>query len=103
MNLEELNKTELLELIRQQLGRRVDSNLTKANLIRIVEMGKLEKVSKLEESRYKLELFIDKNKQYYQTNLPCRGQINEGKCTQFKCSEILHLSCFSNIKDEKCN
>lgn len=99
MNLEELNKTELLELIRQQTGKRISSTTSRANLIQMIEMGKVWDISNTEHSRVKLELFIDKNRQYYQTNLPCRGQINEGKCTIFKCSEVLHLSCFSNIKE----
>lgn len=100
VELETLNKTELLDLIRRQTGRRVSSLLTLEELRGIVNGNPITEFSKTEVTRKKLEIFIEQNWEFYQIYLPCRGQVNEGKCTIFNCSEGLHTECWLNIKDQ---
>ena len=95
---EDLNKTELLELIRHQTGRRLSRKLNNNELIEILNTGILRSYSETEKTRLQLEQFIDKNWEYYQTNLPCKGQVNEGKCTIYKCPEARHIGCYLAVK-----
>lgn len=99
-DLTQLNKTELINIIKAQTGRRVSRTLSTEELIDMISNGNYSRFAKTEQSRVRLELFIEKNWDFYQTNLPCRGQFNEGKCTKFKCPESRHINCFLNVKDQ---
>lgn len=100
MDLNELNKTELIEILRLQTGRRVSRTLATNDIINMLDTGSISTFSKTEKTRYRLEQFIEKNWDYYQTNLPCRGEPNEGKCTVYRCPEGRHVDCYLNVKDE---
>lgn len=100
MDLTELNKTELIELLRLQTGRRLSRTLSNNELIEMMNTGEITRFARTEHSRMRLEQFIQKNWDYYQTNLPCRGQINEGNCTIFRCPEGRHIDCYLNVKDQ---
>jgi outer membrane protein assembly factor BamA len=100
VDLQDLNKSELIELIKQQTGRRISPSLSNEELIAIANTGEIKGISATESTRKRLQVFIDKNKTLYQANLPCLGQLNEGKCTIFKCSEMRHTDCWNNLKDK---
>jgi len=99
MDLLDLNKTELLELIRQQTGVRLSPNSTIEELVETINTGHILSSSAVESGRRKLQLFITDNWEFFQTNLPCRGQINEGKCTIFKCPNSRFINCYQNVKE----
>ncbi len=73
---ETLSRSELVELIRKQKGRRASQVSTRENLLEVLD-GKEGKFP-TEDSRKRLQVFIEKNWDSVQTNLPCRGEINEG-------------------------
>jgi len=100
MDLNELNKTELTELFRIQTGRRLSRSLSNDELITAINTGEIVRSARTEKTRMKLEKFIAKNWDFYQTNLPCRGQVNEGKCSVFRCPEGRHIDCYLNVKDQ---
>ncbi len=100
MDFENFNKTELIELHRIQHGRRISRSTSNQSLIEMMENGRIDRISPKEKTRAKLQVFIKSNWSLYQTNLPCRGQINEGQCTVFKCPEARHVDCYLNVKSQ---
>ena len=99
MNLEELNKTELIELIYRRFGKRVNEE---RELLLDILNGELpiENVpQRTIDSRRKLQVFIEQNYEAVQTNLPCRAEFNAGKCTIFPCSDVMHKNCYNGAKE----
>lgn len=94
--LETLNFTELLEIIRHQLGVRLKRSVPKERLIQLIyEGGKPleEELSGTGESRKKLELALAGKWSSVVSQLPCKGA-TRGKCTVHPCTESRHLDCF---------
>lgn len=95
-----LNETELSQLIRRQTGVIVARSIGKDRMIGILESvyrdgygGMMtNEYSKTNESRQKLQLFIEKNWNGIQSQLPCKGE-NRGRCTIYPCSEGRHVDC----------
>ena len=100
MDFNQLNKSELLELLRLQTGRRVSTINTQEELITMLNGEDLHRFAKTEGTRAKLQIFIEKNWELYQTNLPCRGKPNEGKCTIFRCPDGRHVNCYMNVQSQ---
>jgi len=105
-----LNETELAQLIRRHTGMVVSRSVGKSRMIDILENnGSLfpggdlpdpyggtfyqpSEISKTDESRKKLQLYIEKSWNGIQSQLPCKGE-NRGRCTIFPCSEARHIDC----------
>jgi hypothetical protein len=100
MNLNELNKTELLELCRLHGHARLKEGLTKDRLIEIINNGttSADDLANTNITRKRLQQFIQDNWELVNTNLPCKGKLNAGKCTIFPCSEARHVSCYLGAK-----
>lgn len=95
-DLRELNTTELLAIIRQQTGLVVKRSVPKDRLIQLVEEGTKpaqEELSGTNGTRRILQLFIEKNWSWINSQLPCKGP-NRGKCTVYQCPEGRHLDCY---------
>ena len=87
-----MNETELKQLIKIKTRKRAKGSSeeleeTQNNPNKIQE-------SPLMQSRELLENFLNKNWENFSTNMPCLGQQNNGKCTIFNCSELLHIHCY---------
>lgn len=94
-NLHLLNETELSQLIRRHTGVVVARIVGRERLIEILESGSIprpEEVSKTDESRKRLQLYVEKNWNGIQSQLPCKGE-NRGRCTIYPCSEGRHVDC----------
>lgn len=100
MNLAELNKTELLEICRLHGHARLKEGLPKERIIEIINSGvtTADDIASSNVTRAKLQQFIEDNWDLVQTNLPCKGKPNEGKCTIFPCTEARHVSCYLGAK-----
>lgn len=91
-----LNETELAQLIRSQTGVIVARSVGKARMIAILENSRApdqaEDYAGTNESRKRLQLFVEKNWTGIQSQLPCKGE-NRGRCTIYPCSEGRHVDC----------
>lgn len=93
-----LNATELAHLIRRQTGLVVKRSVGRERLIEILENGggpAAHEVSPTQETRRKLQLYIEKNWTNIQSQLPCKGE-NRGRCTIYGCPEGRHVDCFQS-------
>lgn len=93
-----LNTTELMTLIRRQTGMVVKRSVSKERMVQIIEGGApivQEEVSETTESRKKLQLYIEKNWDGIQSQLPCKGE-NRGRCTIYPCPEGRHVDCLAS-------
>ena len=89
---DQLSTTELKELIRKKIGRRIDTN-NRDELLNILENKTYIEASRIEKSRMKLQMFVEKNLVAVQTNLPCHGQLTAGKCMIHPCTDYTHYNC----------
>lgn len=90
-----LNQTELAVIIRRQTGLVVKRSVTRERLIQLLEDGGLptaDEVSPTTDSRKRLQLFIEKNWNGLNSQLPCKGE-NRGRCTIYPCPEGRHVDC----------
>lgn len=106
-----LNDTELAQLIRQSTGVIVARSAGADRMIELLEhneipdQGGLRQVgvdntgvefqnetSDTNDSRKRLQLYIEKNWNGIQSQLPCKGE-NRGRCTIYPCSEGRHVDC----------
>lgn len=101
-----LNVTELAQLIRRQTGVIVARAVGRERMIELLENGGVPnpdpastsalvvegEVSKTDESRKRLQLYIEKNWTGIQSQLPCKGE-NRGRCTIYPCPEGRHIDC----------
>jgi hypothetical protein len=101
-----LNETELAQLIRRQTGVVIARSVGRDCMLDILEnnwipdpnvfldgQGEIpSEVSKTDESRKKLQLYIEKNWNGIQSQLPCKGE-NRGRCTVYPCPEARHVDC----------
>lgn len=107
--LSSLNETELAQLIRRQTGLIVARGMGRDRMIELLENGGMPKpegtswdshgvmyfhpeISKTQDSRKRLQLFIEKNWNSLQSQLPCKGE-NRGRCTIYPCPEGRHIDC----------
>jgi hypothetical protein len=93
---DEFNKSELLELLRQD----GQGNISRANGIpRLIEAleGEASAVPcPLEDRRRSMEKHIERNWRRIRTQLPrCNG-----KCTKFGCPDAIVIGCWLRFKDE---
>lgn len=90
-----LNITELTQLIRRQTGVIVTRSIGRERMIYLLENGGLPdpaSTSATNESRKRLQLYIEKNWTGIQSQLPCKGE-NRGRCTIYPCPEGRHIDC----------
>lgn len=104
-----LNETELTQLIRSQTGVIVARSIGRDRMIEMMTYGykpdsggtrlvgdeNIEfssEFSKTNDSRKRLQLYIEKNWNGIQSQLPCKGE-NRGRCTIYPCSEGRHVDC----------
>jgi hypothetical protein len=100
INLEDLNKTELLALYRQHHdGLALTRNLTHARLVELVETGawpRDDEVAGTMLTRRLLEQTINLNparRKRIESQLPCHGWRN-GFCLHYPCPEGRHCACY---------
>lgn len=94
-DLTQMNETELALLARSQTGLVVKRSVGKERLIQLQEYGgrpEEHEVSPTNESRKRLQLYIEKNWTGIQSQLPCKGE-NRGRCTIYPCPEGRHIDC----------
>lgn len=89
---EKLNNSELAELARKKFGRR-EISLNRENLLKIL-VGEKTSPTKEEITRKKLQVFVEKNWEAIQTNVPCTLTKNAGKCTVHNCTTVQHIECY---------
>lgn len=90
-----LNITELAQLIRRQTGLVIARSVGIERMIQILEYGQRpepHELSKTDDSRKRLQLYIEKNWNGIQSQLPCKGE-NRGRCTIYPCPEARHVDC----------
>ena len=90
-----LNWTELASLIRGRHGVIIKRSVPRERLLEIVASNTSpnpEELASSNESRRKLQVFIDKNWKWIESQLPCKGE-NRGKCTIYNCPEGRHADC----------
>lgn len=90
-----LNETELAQLIRRQTGLVVAKAVSRERLIEMLTNGqppRPEELSRTDDSRRKLQLYVEKNWNGIQSQLPCKGE-NRGRCTIYPCPEGRHVDC----------
>lgn len=93
--LEQLNLSELLEILRRH-GYRVSPAVQKERLIHLINSGeppRQEELSGTMPSRVRLEKWIDQNRTYISSQLPCTGPL-QGRCTLYDCPDGRHLDCY---------
>ena len=96
-DLETLNTTELLDILRRQQGVVVRRGVTRERLVQLVEEGSRplpHELSGTTETRRVLQIFLNNNWSQINSQLPCVGT-NRGKCTIYPCPEGRHLSCYA--------
>lgn len=90
-----MNCTELTQLIRRQTGMVVAKSIGKDRMIQLLQYGghpEPHELSKTDDSRKRLQLYIEKNWTGIQSQLPCKGE-NRGRCTIYPCPEARHIDC----------
>lgn len=89
-----LNITELAQLIRRQTGLVIARSVGKDRMIQILHGQSPEphELSKTDDTRKKLQIYIEKNWAGIQSQLPCKGE-NRGRCTIYPCPEARHVDC----------
>ncbi len=91
-----LNDSALAHLIRRQTGMVVRRSVGRNRLIQILENGggpAADEVAPTQETRRKLQVYIEKNWTNIQSQLPCKGE-NRGRCTIYNCPEGRHVDCY---------
>jgi len=95
VTLENLNSSELLEILRRQ-GYRLSPSVPKERLIYLINSGEgplPAEVSGTMPSRKRLEMWIDQNRAFISSQLPCKGPL-QGRCTVYDCPDGRHLDCY---------
>lgn len=102
VQLDELNDTELWEIARMQLSSawrrpiRLYRHVSRERVIHLIESNELPRPEEiLLESRLKLELWVTKNWEMVNSQLPCVGPLR-GKCTMYPCPEGRHFTCYAS-------
>ncbi len=99
-NFQNLNETELLNIIRRQTGVVVRRSVGRERLMQIAVEGKAPGADELAGTtgtRQELQVFIEKNWVWLNSQLPCSGN-DRGKCTIYPCPEGRHLDCYLAAK-----
>lgn len=90
-----LNETELCQRIRSQTGVIVARAIGRDRMVELLHNNWVPEdteVSKTNDSRKRLQLYVAKNWVGIQSQLPCKGE-NKGHCTIYPCSEGRHVDC----------
>jgi len=102
VSLDELNDTELWELVRMQLSAawlrpvRLSRAVSRERVIYLIESNEQPLPEEiLLESRQKLENWVAKNWDKVVSQIPCSGVL-KGKCTKYACPEGRHLTCYAS-------
>lgn len=96
VDLRYLNYTELSLIYRRQTGLVVKRMVPKERIIQFIygqAQPTHDEVSPTTESRRKLQVYIEQNKTWVESQIPCKGE-NRGKCTIYPCPEGRHLDCW---------
>ena len=96
------NTTELLSIIRRQMGVVVKRSVPRERLIQIIEDGtppNPEECSGTNQTRRVLQTFLEQNWARLNSQLPCRGP-NMGRCTVYQCPEGRHLDCYEAAREQ---
>lgn len=91
-----LNITELTQLLRQSTGWVVRASVSKERLASFLygfEQPTAEDLAESTKTRISLQVFIEKNRTVFDSQLPCKGE-NKGRCTIYPCPEGRHADCF---------
>jgi len=100
-NLDDLNVTELLAILRSQTRMVLRRSVPRERLVRLLEEGGKPPPNELagtNETRRILQGFLEKNWSWICSQLPCKGE-NAGKCTIYPCPEGRHLDCYTANKE----
>lgn len=93
--LHSLNFTELAYIFRRQTGLVIKRSVPITRLIQLLEEGGLplaDEISPTTDSRKRLQLYIEKNWNAINSQLPCKGN-DRGHCTIYSCPEGRHIDC----------
>src|SRR5262245_3345328 len=102
LNLDDLNDTELAAHVRAKTGVIIKRSTPRSRLIEIIEKGVMptqEEWAGTMETRRSLELIIEKNWDWVNSQLPCKGE-NRGKCTVYPCPEGRHVDCYTSNRGQ---
>ena len=98
MNYEGHNQTELAYIYRRHTGLVLKRTVTIDRLIELLTQGGQplpEEISPTTESRKRLQLYVEKNWNGINSQLPCKGE-NRGRCSIYPCPEGRHLDCVNS-------
>lgn len=93
--LHSLNFTELAYIFRRQTGLAIKRSVPITRLIQLLEDSGLplaDEISPTTDSRKRLQLYIEKNWNAINSQLPCKGN-DRGHCTVYNCPEGRHIDC----------
>ncbi len=100
-DLRTLNGTELIDIIRRQTGMVVRRSVPHERLVQLVEEGGMpapEELADTNQSRLRLQMFIEAYWVQVNSQLPCKG-MNRGRCTIYPCPEGRHLDCYGRNRE----
>ena len=98
--LEELNDTELLELLRRDTDLRLRRSVPRERIIHLITSGEkpLEtEVAHTALTRKRLQGWILSNWVGIESQLPCKG-MTRGHCTIHHCPDTRHLDCYLAVE-----
>lgn len=98
VELDQLNNTELREIVRVTKGIRVGG--TNEEIINFIGNKAPPIISNFAATRDKLEKYLVATWTSYSVNMPCNGQPLAGKCTKFGCSDLVHSGCYLGLRDK---
>jgi hypothetical protein len=97
--IDDYNETELLEMVRRNTGAVLKRSISRDRLVQIVYGAAPipEELSGTTETRRTLQIFIEKNWNWINSQIPCKGE-NRGKCSIYPCPEGRHLDCYQSAR-----
>lgn len=98
--LRQMNETELLYLYRCHTNLVLKRGVGKERMIELLANKQLpqeEEISDTTNSRKSLQLYVEKNWNSLNSQLPCKGD-NRGRCTVYPCPEGRHLDCLLSAR-----
>lgn len=94
------NVTELLTVIREKTGICARADLPRDRLVHLADTGEIPQKlehSPTQDSRARLETWVQENFRLLDGQLPCIGP-HRGKCRIYGCSESRHLDCLQDME-----
>ena len=100
--LENLNKTELLQILGNSGhgNLRIRTSCRRGRLIHLIRTGEQpnkEELADTTETRKRLQDWVEKNWGLIGSQLPCSGPMR-GMCTTYQCSEGRHIECYLSAR-----